>query len=282
MANRIRIFSALAAAAALTLTACGGETAPEAVTETVTVPSVSTEEQAPLPEEVTRVLQALAELEADHTEPVDEEPGISGAEAIYKLKIVSYDAGINLFASTDDLDAWQEASNAFGGVSVTFETTAVSLNSEEGKDASLALAPQLAEKLGGVAHTGGEEPNCTANGNANSAIGGPRSIWAPAGQGQRCPGTDAWVWDFSDCNPSNGVIDPQEFNRIVEQQNQQPSHDGVAIADGGTCPAYLCGYGHDEQGNRNPTSGELQAQHGCQQGYITDVELCAAVGSPIQ
>lgn len=282
MANRFRILSALAAAAALTLTACGGEIAPEAVTETVTAPHISTEEQVPLPEEVTRVLAALAELEADYTEPVEEEPGISGAEAIYKLKIVSYDAGINLFASTDDLDTWQEASDAFGGVSVTFETTAVSLNSEEGKDASLALAPQLAEKLGGVAHTGGEEPDYTASGNANSAAGGSRSIWAPAGQGQKCPGTDAWVWDYSDCNPSNGVIDPEEFNRILEEQNQQPSHDGVSVADGGTCPAYLCGYGTDDQGNRNPTSGELQSRAGCEQGYITDVELCAAVGSPVQ
>lgn len=109
-----------------------------------------------------------------------------------------------------------------------------------------------------------------------------QSIWAPAGQGIQCPGTDARVWDFADCNPSNGVIDPQEFQRLGEQQNQQPAHDGVAIADGGTCPAYLCGYGHDAQGNRNPTSGEIQTQHGCEQGYITDVGLCAAVGSPIQ
>ena len=38
-----------------------------------------------------------------------------------------------------------------------------------------------------------------------------------------------------------------------------------------------CGYGHDEQGNRNPSSGELQTQWGCEQGYITDPELCAAV-----
>ena len=109
-----------------------------------------------------------------------------------------------------------------------------------------------------------------------------RSIWAPPGQGIQCPGTDAFVWDYSDCNPSNGVIDPNEFYGIIDQQNQQPVHDGVAIADGGTCPAYLCGYGHDEQGNRNPTSGEIQTRHGCEQGYTTDVDLCAAVGSPIR
>ena len=51
----------------------------------------------------------------------------------------------------------------------------------------------------------------------------------------------------------------------------------VAIADGGTCPAYRCGYGHDANGNPNPTSGEIQAQYGCEQGYITDPALCGAV-----
>lgn len=29
--------------------------------------------------------------------------------------------------------------------------------------------------------------------------------------------------------------------------------------------------------NPNPTSGELQAQDGCEKEYITDPELCAAV-----
>ena len=43
-------------------------------------------------------------------------------------------------------------------------------------------------------------------------------------------------------------------------------------------PAYQSGYGYDEQGNANPSSGELQTQYGCEQGYITDPELCAAVG----
>ena len=74
----------------------------------------------------------------------------------------------------------------------------------------------------------------------------------------------------------------QEGQSGLGGANQQPAHDGVPIADGGTCPAAQCGYGHDEQGNPNPSSGELQTQHGCEQGYITDVELCAAVGRPVQ
>lgn len=43
-----------------------------------------------------------------------------------------------------------------------------------------------------------------------------QGIWAPPGQGTRCPGTDAYVWNYADCNPSNGVIDPDEFYRLTE------------------------------------------------------------------
>lgn len=55
----------------------------------------------------------------------------------------------------------------------------------------------------------------------------------------------------------------------------------IPIADGGTCPAYKCGYGHDANGNPNPTSGELQAQDGCAKGYITDPALCGAVAEKL-
>ena len=44
-----------------------------------------------------------------------------------------------------------------------------------------------------------------------------------------------------------------------------------------TCAAAICGYGHDENGNPNPSSGELQTMHGCEEGYITDTDLCNRV-----
>lgn len=164
---------AIVAAGVLALTACsGGDDTEATVTKTVTAPPATSETEAPLPDEVTRVLDALDALEADHTEPVEADPGeLSGAERSFDLDIVDYSAGINMFANTDDLDVWQEASDDFGGVSVTFDTTAVSLNSDEGdgKNTSLALAPQLAEELGGVAHTGGEEPDYTPSGDQSAA-----------------------------------------------------------------------------------------------------------------
>lgn len=90
---------------------------------------------------------------------------------------------------------------------------------------------------------------------AESAAG----LFNGPGVGYQCPGTDFWVDDSSFCTPD-----------IVGPEN-------VAFADGGTCAGATCGYGHNAEGDRNPTSGELQALHGCQDGYITDPELCAAV-----
>lgn len=99
------------------------------------------------------------------------------------------------------------------------------------------------------------------------------SIWAPPGEGYNCPSTDAYVWDPADCNPSNGIMSPEDMWWL----NGEPDPATIPMTDGGTCPAAICGYGHDENGNPNPTSGELQAQDGCEKEYITDPELCAAV-----
>ena len=67
----------------------------------------------------------------------------------------------------------------------------------------------------------------------------------------------------------------QEYRDAEAAAGWDPSE--VPYADGGTCPAYKCGYGHDENGNPNPSSGELQFQYACEQGYI-DPSECAAAG----
>ena len=172
----------------LGLAACGSDTEPT-VTETVTASPTTTEQTQPLPEEVTRITDALDTLEADHTTPEETEPGeLSGADRAFDLNIVDYSAGINLFTTEDDLNTWQEASDDFGGISVTFDTTAVSLNSDEGRDASLALAPQLAAELGGVAHTGGEEPDYTPSGETNEEASAPYVVECLEGT----PGPALW------------------------------------------------------------------------------------------
>lgn len=79
------------------------------------------------------------------------------------------------------------------------------------------------------------------------------------------------------CNESaGGPMVLQEGTSIYDLQ-PQVDLDNIPIADGGTCPAARCGYGHDANGNPNPSSGEIQTKHGCDDGYITDPDLCAAV-----
>ncbi|MDN6706348.1 hypothetical protein [Corynebacterium glyciniphilum] len=75
--------------------------------------------------------------------------------------------------------------------------------------------------------------------------------------------------------------EPQGESQSIWAPTGEPDPATVPIPDGGTCPAAICGYGHDEHGNPNPSSGELQTQHGCEEGYVTDPELCAAVGRPL-
>ncbi|MHA2788366.1 hypothetical protein ACXZ66_04360 [Corynebacterium sp. S7] len=64
----------------------------------------------------------------------------------------------------------------------------------------------------------------------------------------------------------------------MEQESRSGLNpDAIPYADGGTCPAYICGYGTDENGNPNPSSGELQLMDGCEKGYIDDPQRCGAV-----
>ena len=41
-----------------------------------------------------------------------------------------------------------------------------------------------------------------------------------------------------------------------------PNPATIPYAEGGTCPAYLCGYGHDENGNPRPSNTEIQGWWG--------------------
>ena len=80
--------------------------------------------------------------------------------------------------------------------------------------------------------------------------------------------SDMSVVEWPDC-----ALPPQEAADL----GPSPDPATIPYADGGTCPAYKCGYGHDENGNPNPSSGEIQTKNGCDAGYINDPELCASV-----
>ncbi|MDO4914563.1 hypothetical protein, partial [Corynebacterium sp.] len=61
-------------------------------------------------------------------------------------------AGVNVFPDKSTLDSWLEASDSMGGVAVAYGNSAISLNSSDGIQDSVQIAPKLADKLGGEAH----------------------------------------------------------------------------------------------------------------------------------
>ena len=99
------------------------------------------------------------------------------------------------------------------------------------------------------------------------------SIWAPTGTGYKCPGTDAYVYDPANCTSANLGGDPAYDSMFPGGQDLS----NISVVDGGTCAVSKCGYGHDSNGNPNPSPGEMQSLYGCQQGTIPDAEYCEGV-----
>lgn len=58
-----------------------------------------------------------------------------------------------------------------------------------------------------------------------------------------------------DCWEQRGGAEVAE----AESNAGLPNPATIPYADGGTCPAYKCGYGHDENGNPNPSNSEIQS-----------------------
>src|SRR5699024_6689876 len=70
---------------------------------------------------VQTVTTALDDLGIEYTDPVRAEVGLSGAESRFDLTINGFDSGLNVFGDSDTLEAWQEASDSFGGIHVAFD-----------------------------------------------------------------------------------------------------------------------------------------------------------------
>ena len=81
------------------------------------------------------------------------------------------------------------------------------------------------------------------------------------------------------CDESAGGPLPLQDGTSIYDAIPPLNLDEIPIADGGTCPAARCGYGHDANGNPNPSSGEIQTKYGCDEGYISDPALCDAVNT---
>jgi len=171
-----------------------------------------------------------------------------------------------LASCTSDSDSAAPTTSTTSGSSSssTSSTTATSMTSEREASAEEQAAEEPAEAEPTVIECLQGVPGPALWTDGTTAFSQDCFDTLTAGRGEyRCPRTDHYVHDPAECGTSS------------------PDPATIPYADGGTCPAALCGYGYDENGNPNPSSGEIQTQGGCEEGYITDPELCAAVGRPI-
>ena len=212
MYRRITI-AAVAAITTLTLTACGGndETPDNATNTTDTTTAAESSNNGP----VARATAALDKLNVEWDSLTDTTYNAAANSDVRNINIGGYNAKIHEFRTEESAKAWSDASDSLGGIHVAFDNSAVSLNSEEGREASEKLAPRLAEELGGEAHVADDpmaafddlasELNTPSDGPqpTPAAAPEPEGIWAPTGQGYQCPRTDAFVWNPANCTPEN-------------------------------------------------------------------------------
>lgn len=101
---------------------------------------------------VQAALDAMDSLGIQHTDPERASSELSGAKEHYDITINNTDAGINVFPDEETRNTWLELSDSFGGVAVVYGNSVISLNSDDGIQDSIQIAPKLADKLGGEAH----------------------------------------------------------------------------------------------------------------------------------
>ncbi|MFV0535242.1 MAG: hypothetical protein ACK5MR_16560 [Cumulibacter sp.] len=166
----LRAAAVLAAVGALTACSADDGDAPDATSVTSPTAEVAPTESAieaspteteaePEPEEtlsdielgVATYTDAFDALGIEYTDPVRAEVGGSGAEANFDVTVNGYDAGILVFGDEAVLEAWQEASDSFGGIHVASGLYVLSLNSSDGIADSAEIAPLIADEVGGEA-----------------------------------------------------------------------------------------------------------------------------------
>lgn len=96
-------------------------------------------------------MDALDALGIEHSKPKRTEAAVL-SKASYDLTVNGFDSGIQVFANEEAQTAWVEASDSFGGVCVVIDGAALSLNSSEGIEDSVEIAPKIADEVDGEAH----------------------------------------------------------------------------------------------------------------------------------
>ena len=129
--------------AALALTGCSSTSTPESAPAPVDSSYSSPQE----------IVDALQREGIDVSRLKSAEPGSIpevGGES-WDLEIDRRDADINIFPTSDALGIWVEMSKSIGGIAVTGDIWAVSLEPDaDDPQASLELAPRVVEAIGGT------------------------------------------------------------------------------------------------------------------------------------
>jgi ABC-type phosphate transport system substrate-binding protein len=150
--NRRTTIAALAAITTLALAACGGSgdsTSSSAAQQPDTSTNSDSSDNGSI---VDRVTAALDKLDVEWDSLTGPTYNAAANSDVRNLNIGGYSAGIHEFRTEESAKAWSDTSDTLGGIHVAFANSAVSLNSEDGREASEKLAPRLAEELGGEAH----------------------------------------------------------------------------------------------------------------------------------
>lgn len=81
------------------------------------------------------------------------------------------------------------------------------------------------------------------------------------------------LWSDGSTRHSDECFQKMGGPEYLEQESQSGLQPGGAAVNG---------YGYAPNGARNPSSGEVQAYHGCQDGYIDDPDLCAGAEAAVR
>ncbi|MDK8626141.1 hypothetical protein [Corynebacterium appendicis] len=81
------------------------------------------------------------------------------------------------------------------------------------------------------------------------------------------------LWSDGAIRYSDSCFQSRGGDAYIEQESQSGMQPGGAAVNG---------YGYAPNGARNPSSGEIQTYHGCQDGSITDPDLCAGAENVVR
>ncbi len=152
------IIASASLAVALALTGCAAGNSDSGNATGGSTPSATSAAPSPTPTlsdidaDVQAFTAALDALGIQHTAPVRSSVGLSGAEASFDIIVDGFDAGINVFPDADTLAAWGKISDQVGGIYVSYQNGALTLNSTDGVADSASIAPKIAAQVGGEAH----------------------------------------------------------------------------------------------------------------------------------